>query len=42
MSAALLAATDLLPDAAGDVWSVLLAAVGFALLFAALKGLDRI
>jgi hypothetical protein len=38
----LLAAETLLPDGPGDVWSILIAVIGFALLFLFLKLLERV
>ena len=35
------AATTLLPDSVGDLWSVLIALLAFALLFGFLKLLER-
>jgi hypothetical protein len=35
-------ATTLLPDGPGDVWSILFAAVAFALLFAVVRVLERV
>ncbi len=35
-------ATTLLPDGPGDVWSILIAAATFALLFLFLKVLERV
>jgi hypothetical protein len=36
------AATTILPNSLGDVWSVLFALIAFAVLFAFLKLLDRV
>jgi hypothetical protein len=38
----MLAATTILPDSLGDLWSVLFALIAFAALFALLKLLERV
>lgn len=35
-------ATTLLPDGPGDLWSILIAALAFALLLLVLEGLERV
>jgi hypothetical protein len=38
----ILAASNLLPDGPGDVWSILFAAVAFTLLFLFIRLLERV
>jgi hypothetical protein len=38
----MLAATTILPDGVGDLWSVLIVLIAFALLFGFLKLLERV